>query len=61
MGVIIINALMGTVNVLVVVKAGMLVVPVAANPMAVLLLSQAKVVPATGPVIGVDGAAAPLQ
>ena len=43
------------------VKAGTLVVPLATNPMAVLLLAQTKVVPATGPIKVVGDVVTPLQ
>jgi hypothetical protein len=47
---------------LVAVKEGILLPdPLAANPMAVLLLVQVNVVPDTGPEIGVIGTVAPAQ
>lgn len=54
-------AVTGTVPVLVAVNAGILPVPLAANPMPGLLLAQVNVVPDTGPVIGIAGTAYPLQ
>ena len=60
-GVIIIVAKIEVLPTLVAVKAGKLPVPLAPNPMDVLLLVQLKVVPATGPVNTVAGTAAPLQ
>lgn len=59
--VIVMVAETGTVPLLVAVNAGISPVPFAANPMPGLLLTQVKVVPDTGPVIGVAGTASPLQ
>ena len=60
-GVIVIVAVIGAVVVLVAVNADTFPVPLAASPMAVLLLVQAKVDPDTGPATVVAPAAAVLQ
>lgn len=53
--------LIGLEPLLVPVKAGALPVPLAAKPMVVLVLLQAKVLPATGLVYTAEATAVPLQ
>ena len=60
-GVIVIVAITGAVPGLVAEKDGISPVPFAARPMDGVLLTQAKVVPATGPEIGMADVVAPLQ
>jgi hypothetical protein len=61
-GVTVIMAEIGSGVKLVVLKTGMLVpVPLAASPIAVLLLVQLKLVPGTGPEIVMAGVKTPLQ
>jgi hypothetical protein len=60
-GVIVINPLIGAVVPFVAVNDGTFPDPLAARPIAVLLLVHVKVVPETGPAIDVKGAVAPLQ
>lgn len=60
-GVTVIVPLMGVLVRLVAVNDGMLPFPLAARPMAGLLLAQAKVVPLTGPVMVTAAEAAPLH
>ena len=60
-GVIVIVAVIGDVVALVAVNEGILFEPLAARPIAVLLLVQVKVVPLTGPDRLVIGARAPAQ
>ena len=60
-GVTVIVAVTGAAVAFVAVKEGMSPDPFAANPMAVLLFVQVKVVPLTGPVKVVEAAASLLQ
>ena len=60
-GVTVIVPVIGAVVVLVAVKLGILPIPLAANPIAVLLFVQLKVVPATPPVKLTAAVAAALQ
>ena len=60
-GVTVIVAITVAVLALVAVKEGMSPVPLPARPMDGVLLTQAKVVPATGPEIGMADVVAPLQ
>ena len=60
-GVTVIIPVMGALVALLVVNDGIFPEPLAAKPMAVLLLVQVKVVPATGPVRKTGGAVAPEQ
>ncbi len=57
----VISAVTGALVMFDAIKEGIVVVPVAGKPMDVLLLVQLKVVPVTGPEIGVADTAAPLQ
>ena len=60
-GVTVMVATTGAVPGLVAVKDGISPVPFAASPMDGVLLTHAKVVPATGPISGIGAVVAPLQ
>jgi hypothetical protein len=60
-GVTVMVATTGAVPGLVAVKDGILPVPLAASPMEGVLLTHAKVEPATGPVTAINEVVAPLQ